>query len=61
MKVGVVIKYEPEVQYFKHGFSFEIYHTNLYFLLFARHIPLVISYITYFHLKKTSAVLVSLL
>ena len=39
MKVGVVIQYEPEVPYFKHRFSFKIYHTPLYRPLFVRQMP----------------------
>ena len=39
MKVGGVIQYEPEVPYFKHRFSFEIYHTPLYLSLFVRRMP----------------------
>ena len=33
MKVGGVIPFESEVPYFKHRFSFKIYHTLLYLLL----------------------------
>ena len=36
MNVGGVIQYEPEVPYFKHCFSFKIYHTQLYLLVFVR-------------------------
>ena len=36
MKVAGVIQYEPEVPYFEHRFSFEIYNTTLYLHLFVR-------------------------
>ena len=39
MKVGGVTKYEADVQYFKHRFSFKIYHIQLYVLLFVRQMP----------------------
>ena len=32
MEVGGVIQYEPEVPYFKHHFSFKIYHPRYTFL-----------------------------
>ena len=46
MKLGEVIQYEPEVPYFKHRFSFQICHSQFYFLLFVRQMPWVISYFT---------------
>ena len=36
MKVGAVFQYESDIPYFKHSFSFRIYHTQLYLLLFVR-------------------------
>ena len=39
MNVGEVIKYEPEVPYFKHPFSFKIYHAPLNLPLFVRQMP----------------------
>ena len=44
MKVGGIIQYEPEVPYLKYRFSFKIYHTPLYLILFVRQMPWVISH-----------------
>ena len=61
MKVGGIIQYEPEVPYFKHHFSYKIYHTPLYLPLFLRQMPLIISYFTNSALKKKVASAASLI